>query len=244
MAGLDLSGQEKAISQLIDQEVPLRTILRLLCLYSIVSGGIKPKSLEVLKRDLLQTYGYEHVNLLIKLSSLSLLSSSTSGTGGKVPSAIMPGMIIGARSGFQSARKPFRLIVDELDGPEPHDISYSYSGYAPLSVRVIESICFNKSFGWKSSVEDVLKGFPGESFDESQEDTDDAHGRSSSLETDPTTIVCFLGGITYAEISSLRLTFSNHQNGSQGKNRKLIILTTGIINGNQVLSSLMPVETR
>ncbi|OAV93978.1 hypothetical protein, variant 2 [Puccinia triticina 1-1 BBBD Race 1] len=239
VAGLDLSGQEKAIGQLIDQEVPLRTILRLLCLYSSVSGGIKPKSFENLKRDLLQTYGYQHVNLLIKLSSLSLLTSTASGGSSSVPGSIMSGMtLIGGRSGFSGARKPLKLIVDELDGPEPNDISYSYSGYAPLSVRIIESICFNKSLGWKSSVEELLKSFPGEAFDERQIDAD-----GSDDPPIPTTIVCYLGGITYAEISSLRFTFSNHNQNSSNK-RKLIILTTGIINGNQVLSSLMPVETR
>ncbi|WAQ81762.1 hypothetical protein PtA15_2A73 [Puccinia triticina] len=243
VAGLDLSGQEKAIGQLIDQEVPLRTILRLLCLYSSVSGGIKPKSFENLKRDLLQTYGYQHVNLLIKLSSLSLLTSTASGGSSSVPGSIMSGMtLIGGRSGFSGARKPLKLIVDELDGPEPNDISYSYSGYAPLSVRIIESICFNKSLGWKSSVEELLKSFPGEAFDERQIDADGSDATSIDPPI-PTTIVCYLGGITYAEISSLRFTFSNHNQNSSNK-RKLIILTTGIINGNQVLSSLMPVETR
>ncbi|POV96880.1 hypothetical protein PSHT_14885 [Puccinia striiformis] len=176
VAGLDLSGQEKAISQLIDQEVPLRTILRLLCLYSSVSGGIKPKSFETLKRDLLQTYGYEHVNLLIKLSNLSLLSST--GSGG----SIIQGML-------------------------------------PLA-------------------------FPGDTFDERQIDIDGSHARQSGIDPIPTTIICYLGGITYAEISSLRFTFSNNNLSPINKKRKLIILTTGIINGNQVLSSLMPVETR
>ncbi|KAI7959595.1 hypothetical protein MJO28_003386, partial [Puccinia striiformis f. sp. tritici] len=247
VAGLDLSGQEKAISQLIDQEVPLRTILRLLCLYSSVSGGIKPKSFETLKRDLLQTYGYEHVNLLIKLSNLSLLSSTGSGGSSSVPGGggIMSGMtLIGGRSGFAGARKPLKLIVDEIDGPDPNDISYSYSGYAPLSVRIVESICFSKSLGWKNSVEDILKSFPGDTFDERQIDIDGSHARQSGIDPIPTTIICYLGGITYAEISSLRFTFSNNNLSPINKKRKLIILTTGIINGNQVLSSLMPVETR
>ncbi|OAV93977.1 hypothetical protein, variant 1 [Puccinia triticina 1-1 BBBD Race 1] len=142
-----------------------------------ISGGIKPKSFENLKRDLLQTYGYQHVNLLIKLSSLSLLTSTASGGSSSVPGSIMSGMtLIGGRSGFSGARKPLKLIVDELDGPEPNDISYSYSGYAPLSVRIIESICFNKSLGWKSSVEELLKSFPGEAFDERQIDADGSDG--------------------------------------------------------------------
>ncbi|KAI9613434.1 hypothetical protein H4Q26_010038 [Puccinia striiformis f. sp. tritici PST-130] len=208
---------------------------------------IKPKSFETLKRDLLQTYGYEHVNLLIKLSNLSLLSSTGSGGSSSVPGGggIMSGMtLIGGRSGFAGARKPLKLIVDEIDGPDPNDISYSYSGYAPLSVRIVESICFSKSLGWKNSVEDILKSFPGDTFDERQIDIDGSHARQSGIDPIPTTIICYLGGITYAEISSLRFTFSNNNLSPINKKRKLIILTTGIINGNQVLSSLMPVETR
>jgi hypothetical protein len=54
VAGVDLANQENSIRDLINQGVPLRTILRLLCLYSIVSGGIKQKPLEEFKRDILQ----------------------------------------------------------------------------------------------------------------------------------------------------------------------------------------------
>jgi hypothetical protein len=150
---LNLLGQEKSINQLTNQELPLRTILRLLCLYSLVSGGIKPRLFGSLKRDLLQTYGYKHVNPLIKLSTLSLLTNTGSSGGGGVasgvPGLIMSGMsLMGGRSAFSGARKPLKRIVNELDGPDPNDISYTYSGYAPLSVRIVESICFDKSTDW------------------------------------------------------------------------------------------------
>jgi hypothetical protein len=51
---VDFLAQENAIRDLINQEAPMRTILRLLCLYSIVTGGLKPKVLEEFKRDILQ----------------------------------------------------------------------------------------------------------------------------------------------------------------------------------------------
>lgn len=54
IAGVDLASQENAIRELLNQEVPLLTVLRLLCLYSIVSGGLKPKVIEEFKRDILQ----------------------------------------------------------------------------------------------------------------------------------------------------------------------------------------------
>jgi hypothetical protein len=46
--------QENAIRDLLNQEAPLRTVLRLLCLYSVVVGGLKLKNLEEFKRDILQ----------------------------------------------------------------------------------------------------------------------------------------------------------------------------------------------
>lgn len=54
IAGIDLPAQEAAIRELLYQAVPLRILLRLLCLYSLIAGGIKPKVLEELKRDILQ----------------------------------------------------------------------------------------------------------------------------------------------------------------------------------------------
>ena len=54
VAGVDLAKQENSIRDLINQEVSLKTVLRLLCLYSLISGGLKIKVLEEFKRDLLQ----------------------------------------------------------------------------------------------------------------------------------------------------------------------------------------------
>jgi hypothetical protein len=37
-------------------------------------------------------------------------------------------------------RKPLRLIVDDTDDSRPNDISYVYSGYAPLSIRLVQCV--------------------------------------------------------------------------------------------------------
>lgn len=54
IAGVDLATQENSIRDLINLEAPVRSVLRLLCMYSLVSGGLKQKVLEEFKRDLLQ----------------------------------------------------------------------------------------------------------------------------------------------------------------------------------------------
>ncbi|KAK4047784.1 Vacuolar protein-sorting-associated protein 33 [Microbotryomycetes sp. JL221] len=215
VAGVDVAKQEQAIHNLINQEAPMRTVLRLLCIYSIVCGGLKPKLLEELKRDFLQ--------------ELELLSRATS-----------------AKSAFAQARKPLRLIVDDVDEQNPKDISYVFSGYAPLSVRLIQCALGRNSGagndappgsalnGWHG-IEDVLKTLPGEAFEEAQVPDWSSRSAASGIST---TAVCFLGGVTYAEIAALRLL--NRQTPA----RNLLILTTGCVQGSSLITSLMAEGSR
>ena len=43
-----------------------------------------------------------------------------------------------ARLSYTQVRKQFKLIVDEPADGTPDDISYVFSGYAPLSVRLCQ----------------------------------------------------------------------------------------------------------
>lgn len=69
-------------------------------------------------------YGYHHLPLFIALQELNLLVKSPS-------TAPIP---------FSQLRKALRLIVDDIDDAAPNDISYVYSGYAPLSIRLVQCI--------------------------------------------------------------------------------------------------------
>ncbi|GAA5979504.1 hypothetical protein JCM11641_005416 [Rhodosporidiobolus odoratus] len=249
VAGVDLAVQESSIRDLINQEAPLQTVLRLLCLYSIVSGGIKQKTLEEFKRDILQTYGFDHLSLLLHLQQLNLLTRPppASRTSPKPP--------------FVSSRKPLRLIVDDVDEQNPHDISYVFSGYAPLSVRLVQCALGSSAGGTKiggaqstgasgvdgrggpaslngwRGIEEVVRLLPGETVDEWQM-LDEGSQRRVPPGQLPTTIVCFLGGITYAEISALRLL------NRQLPSRHLLIVTTDTVTGSSLLTSLMPAQSR
>ncbi|KAK4050172.1 Vacuolar protein-sorting-associated protein 33 [Microbotryomycetes sp. JL201] len=196
VAGVELNAQAAAIREFITQEAPLRVVLRLLSLYSLVTGGLKPKVLEEFKRDILQTYGYQHLTLLVGMQDLGLLSSN-----------------FGAKSAFAQSRKPLRLIVDDVDEQSPKDASYVFSGYAPLSIRLVQC-ALGKNLahlergspgaamnGWRG-IEDVLGLMPGETFEELQPVPHSLEG--SSPVRVPTTAICFLGGVTFAEIAALR----------------------------------------
>jgi len=248
VAGLDLSQQETAIRHLIDQEASFQLVLRLLCLYSLVTGGLKPKVLEEFKREILQTYGYEYLPLLVSLADLNILTrAGTSST----------------KSAFAQVRKPLRLIVDDVDESNPEDAAYVYSGYAPVSVRLVQhalglgttsggsgggvlSAAANAATGrertgatlqgWKG-LDEVMRTLPGAVFEELQKPAEGEASRVkrfASPDQLPVTVVCFVGGCTYTEIAALRLT-SQRMSG-----RKLLIITTGLLNGNSMLTALGP----
>ncbi|SCV71230.1 BQ2448_2818 [Microbotryum intermedium] len=271
IAGVDLATQEATIRELINQEVPLYTVLRLLCLYSLVSGGLKQKVLEEFKREILQTYGYQHLTLLTHLTTLSLLSRPP-------PSLSNP-----SKSPFALSRKPLKLIVDDVDESSPSDISYVFSGYAPLSVRLVQcaigaggagKLSTGSALagltngtsslgrmsgvesanaaagvnGWKG-VEEVVKTLGGgEMFDRVMREgkgknygESEGEGEGAAMMRTKMTVVVYLGGITYAEVAALRFA----QRGMRGEwlyllCRNLLIVTTEMIQGTQLLKSLQP----
>lgn len=183
-----------------------------------------------------QTYGFDYLPLLIALEQLHVLARAPP-TSRSTP-----------KPAFAQCRKPLRLIVDDVDEQNPQDPSYVFSGYAPLSVRLVQTALAPAGAntnglggkgpaaanlnGWRG-VEEVVKALPGATFDERQKIDDAAMQRCESsgdetVQEDwpvpsadlvltcpsrlavtggelPTTIVCFIGGVTFAEVSALRL---------------------------------------
>lgn len=159
----------------------MNTVLRLLVLLSVVGGGIKQKTYDSIRRDFLQTYGYNHLPLLLSLSRLSLFN--------KPPASASSS----TKPIFTSLRKSLRLIVDDVDETAPNDISFVYSGYAPMSIRLVQCVAQKAAVlstpvsvsdgsaagggaavprahpivGWKG-FEDVLANIPGATFDDVQ----------------------------------------------------------------------------
>ena len=110
-------------------------MLRLVCLQSVVNGGLKPKIFDFYRREILQTYGFEHMLSLNNLEKAGLLK------------------VQDARNPYASVKKTMKLIVEEdPDAPAPEDISHVYSGYAPLSVRLVQN--FTKAGAYRG-VEEV-----------------------------------------------------------------------------------------
>ncbi|CAH2295822.1 vacuolar sorting-associated 33A [Pelobates cultripes] len=212
MSGFDTDKVNAYIEDSIAKKDPLITILRLVCLQSVCNMGLKPKVLDYYKREILQTYGYEHILTLHNLEKAGLLKPQTS-----------------SRNNYPTIRKTLRLWMDDVNEQNPNDISYVYSGYAPLSVRLAQVLVRP---GWRS-IEEVLKILPGPQFEERQSLPAGLVKKRQQGEN-KVMLVFFLGGVTFAEIAALRFLSQLEDGGTE-----YIIATTKLINGTTWIKSLM-----
>ena len=136
----DSTAEHEAIEELIAQEAPLPDVLRLLCLESCVAGGLRPKDLEHFRTLVLHAYGYQHLLTLDALEKMQLLVPRSSANMFALPGGASSSTGSAARTNYAYLRRALRLIVNEVNETEPNDTAYVYSGYAPLSVRLVQCV--------------------------------------------------------------------------------------------------------
>ena len=259
VAGADPSTVNEILEDLIARDAPLATVLRLLCLESVTAGGLRQKEYDNLRRQIVQAYGYQHMLTLDALEKMHLLQPKA-GTGGafSIPGATA-GITPGQFTNYSAIRRPLNLIMDDVSEQDPSDIAYVYSGYAPLSVRLVQCILqkpyLNKlraaasttpsiasapatdaSQGWRG-FEDILRNVKGKTVDETQSTSDKASRAKQVLEGrggKKTTIVFFLGGVTFAEIAALRFVARQEE-----ERRRIVICTTSVLSGEKMVRSAM-----
>ena len=256
--GSESSCPPDTIDELIARDVPLPTILRLLCLESAISGGLRPKDLDNFKRLILHAYGYQHLLTLSALAKMGLLQTRASanvlmnplGVGGS-------GAPEGSKTNYNYVRKLLRLVVDEVNEQNPNDIAYVYSGYAPLTVRLVQAILQKQHLlaitkgtsaaasdsnsiggaaqGWQG-FEDALRNIKGATFNKVQKGEDAAvkarHMLTGTGGKPKTVVVMFLGGVTFTEIAALRFVARQ----MEGR-RKILICTTDVVSGNRMMEA-------
>ena len=83
---------------------------------------------------------------------------------------------------FGAVGQTFRLFVDDVNEKEPNDIAYVYSGYAPLSVRLVQAAVSKTGL---KPLEETLKLIPGPTFDETQQLPPGLQPKSASPERAP-----------------------------------------------------------
>jgi hypothetical protein len=241
----DLSGIEDIIAQSTQitqsSDGGLLGILRLLIIYSAVHGGIPKRQWDLLRREIVNTFGPSTLTMFYNLSKARLLHR-------RDPQR---------RSMCSMIKSSFNLLMPEIpsadgtnksqgsisasDLDEVEDIHYVYAGYAPLSVRIVQHALVR---GWSA-----LSHVPGPQLEVTQSLNDDGlaveaefvpHKLSKSQEEAEensnlrTVMILFIGGVTRAEISALR--FLSRRKLS---NTRFVVATTEIVNGNTLLEGFM-----
>ena len=179
-------------------------ILRLLCLESLVQSGIKNKFYDDFKRDYFNIYGQQEIFLWNNLEKMNILKKED------------------RKYTYYNTNKGLNLINDNVNVLEPNDPSYSYGGYCPITVKLIEKAI---KVGW-NDIKYVLNDLPGE-FLYPNDEKDILFPKSKSF-----ILLVFVGGITYGEIAALRYL------NSKNNKIKFIIMTTHIITNKRFFESV------
>ncbi|KAK7343872.1 hypothetical protein VNO77_12960 [Canavalia gladiata] len=211
------------IEELIHKQEPLVTVLRLLILFSITNSGLPKKHFDYFRREILHSYGFEHIAMLNNLEKAGLFKKQES------------------KSNWITIKRALQLVVEDTDTANPNDIAYVFSGYAPLSIRLVQHAIRS---GWRP-VEEILKLLPGPHLETKRGGFSNSpsfgtlSGVSNSIAKVPDgrralVLVVFLGGVTFAEISALRFL-----SAQEGMAYDLIIATTKIVNGQTLVETFM-----
>lgn len=211
------------IEEMIHKQEPLEQVLRFLVLFSVTNSGLPKKNFDYLRRELLHSYGFEHIATLNNLEKAGLFRKQDS------------------RSNWQTIKRALQLVVEDTDTTNPNDISYVFSGYAPLSVRLVQHAIRS---GWRP-IEEILRLLPGPHSEIKRGgfssipsyDTLPGSLNSSDKVVDgrrALVLVVFIGGVTFAEISALRFLSSQ-----EGMAYDLIVGTTKIVNGHTLIRTFL-----
>jgi hypothetical protein len=232
--------------------------LRLFCLQSLTSNGIKAARYDALRRDVIQTYGYEYLFVLNDLEKAGFLRKRETFF---IDSMATP---------YSTLRKALNLINPDVDPSNPEDVAYVSSGYAPMTVRWIEAamrgyaglddamkelpaaagVGVGSGGGGGGRWVDVEQQWPPENLVEamkrkrgpslgalaktwSEESVKRSGSDGLSTEDKPVLLVYFVGGVTFMELAALRFlsrrpTFPYN----------IVCCTTEIVNGGTLLQSM------
>jgi hypothetical protein len=167
--GIDTDKCSPLIEDLIARAYqPLHHVLRLVCLQSHVNDGLRARTAADYERALCAAYGHDTIVpmwLCLQRARL-LLVRDTPVVATAAQSASVP---------YAQLRKQHRLIVDAANEQTPTDAAYAYSGYAPLSVRVLTAAL-----------------------------TTPTTPAPRASQQQRTVCVFFVGGCTYGELAALR----------------------------------------
>ncbi|XP_068694332.1 vacuolar protein sorting-associated protein 33B-like isoform X2 [Montipora foliosa] len=198
---------------IIKRANPYKT-LQLLCLFSLTRGGVEPKLCQTLRHRFLQSFGHEYMLTFSALKQLGLFTELEPQRKGM----------------FKILNKRLNLIpkdADKIDLKNPKQMAYVFSGaYTPISCKLVEQVLLNGM----PTFEEMSRLLGVASF--SSRMTPSARSHTSMNDAgSKCTLVMFLGGCTFSEISAIRLL-------SNRLGYRIIVAATAIVNGTRLLESI------
>lgn len=181
----------------------------------------------------------------LSLASITgAVSSLTERASGRVAAAVSSS-VLPRRGNLSIMLKKFQLVPEMGDSGynirEPKDPAFVFGGsYIPLICRLVENCVLTpvkKNNPINMSSAEVMKLLPGPNFKRRQAflNSMPASSTNHSKGVERSVLIYFIGGVTFAEITALRLV---------AKQRKLeiAIACTSIINGNRLIESILPLD--
>uniref|UniRef100_A0A5K3EUS8 Sec1 family domain-containing protein 1 n=2 Tax=Mesocestoides corti TaxID=53468 RepID=A0A5K3EUS8_MESCO len=164
LSGHELDKVHPYIEKRILEMAPIEEVLRLICVQSLCSGGLKPRLLEFYAREITQMYGPEHMMTLDNLKRLGLLEESSRLAVVSQPSntsaffndgngAVRHTIAAISTAYSSSLRRSLRLQVtsDGTNQQSPHQeqsldgaFAQIFGGSVPISVRLVQAM----ALGW------------------------------------------------------------------------------------------------
>ncbi|KAI3852680.1 hypothetical protein MKX03_014002 [Papaver bracteatum] len=211
------------IEEMIHKQEPIVNVLRLLVLFSVTNSGLPKKQFDYIRREFLHSYGFEHIATLCNLEKAGLFKKQE------------------VKGNWLMIKRALNLIVEDTDTANPNDIAYVFSGYAPLSIRLVQHAVRS---GWRP-IEEILKLLPGPHSEikrggySSTPSFDTLPGAPASIDKvadgrRSLVLVVFVGGVTFAEISALR-----YLSAQEGMAYDLIVGTTKMVNGHSIMETFL-----
>lgn len=203
-------------------------VLRLCSLFSQACNGLRDRDYNLIRQELVDTYGND---MIFKLETLSEYGLFTRKTG---------------RNSHQTIVKTFDTIPDvDIDPSKPKDMNYAYSGVVPLIPRILQAMYDRSIFIKNNST--ILHSFVHSNIptlsklesvfqdlqipiEEKDWVTKDGKIIGDTHDSPDPTFVVVIGGVTHGELSAF--DYLNDKLHEMGIKKEFVVVTDGIINGN------------
>jgi len=145
----------------------------------LADGGFKGIQFETIKKEIIETYGFEHMNTFNLLSQAEILYNKDTKK---------------LKSIYATFKKSHKLFNENYETEDPKRKSFPYNAYTPLTVKIVEN-AFRQT--WTGG--DLVDKVPGFVYTEG-----DPRNAAGTKTTRKVVALYMVGGLTYAEISCLR----------------------------------------